>query len=241
MGGIWMDRWEAPGKDLWKQLATSQPLPITPNRSNFSSQKIVLNSPDYSTGGFNDVFMHLVQWEHKLANLETILVQNYHPPIQPLQRVWPLPIFFGRFCTEHPSKINQTPTLQLKRRPLKNTIVCTLSMWHYVLRGGGSEKCCDLQKPIHTSGPLGWVMIYSLNIVQPWGTPFFKFYGHFMTFFWPRMAIFGHRQNNVFSLSQTTYNICMHTFWLNWRRKKWKVKVTFSTTRRRSSNTTFTT
>ena len=161
MGGIWMDRWEAPGKDLWKQLATSQPLPITPNRSNFSSQKIVLNSPDYSTGGFNDVFMHLVQWEHKLANLETILVQNYHPPIQPLQRVWPLPIFFGRFCTEHPPKINQTPTLQLKRRPLKNTIVCTLSMWHYVLRGGGSEKCCDLQKPIHTSGPLGWVMICS--------------------------------------------------------------------------------
>ena len=190
MGGIWMDRWEAPGKDLWKQLATSQPLPITPNRSNFSSQKIVLNSPDYSTGGFNDVFMHLVQWEHKLANLETILVQNYHPPIQPLQRVWPLPIFFGRFCTEHPSKINQTPTLQLKRRPLKNTIVCTLSMWHYVLRGGGSEKCCDLQKPIHTSGPLGWVMICSIlrSTIFHISCPF---YCHFMAFFIGPMCTWG--------------------------------------------------
>ena len=32
---------------------------------------------------------------------------------------------------------------------------------HYVLRGGGSEKCCNLQKPLHTSGPLGGVMICS--------------------------------------------------------------------------------
>ena len=56
---------------------------------------------------------------------------------------------------------------------------------HYVLRGGGSEKCCNLQKPLHTSGPLGGVMICSTL----WVTIFhilWPFYCHFMAFFGPK-------------------------------------------------------
>ena len=50
---------------------------------------------------------------------------------------------------------------------------------------GGSEKCCNLQKPLHTSGPLGGVMICSTL----WVTIFhilWPFYCHFMAFFGPK-------------------------------------------------------
>ena len=66
---------------------------------------------------------------------------------------------------------------------------CSLS--HYVLRGGGLEKCCNLQNPMNTSRQLGQVEICSTlrdlicHILWP-------FYCHFMAFFgskWPYWAI----------------------------------------------------
>ena len=63
--------------------------------------------------------------------------------------------------------------------------------WHYVLRGGVSEKCCNLQNPLITSCQLGQVEICSTlrdlicHILWP-------FYCHFMAFFdqkWPYLAI----------------------------------------------------
>ena len=62
---------------------------------------------------------------------------------------------------------------------------------HYVLRGGGLEKCCNLQNPMNTSRQLGQVEICSTlrdlicHILWP-------FYCHFMAFFgskWPYWAI----------------------------------------------------
>ena len=67
----------------------------------------------------------------------------------------------------------------------------TIPNFHYVLRGGGSEKCFNLQKLLNTSGPLGWVMICStlrgciFHILWP-------FYCHLMVFYgpeWPYLTI----------------------------------------------------